>query len=167
MALLGGLALSVWKHVRATQDVDVLIGIKNADVDKLHAALLDAGFLPRTSSPLVQLKTMRVLQLGYEPQDSWITVRVDLLLVDSEYHEEALRRRVPVRLPSTDIEVSVLSCEDMILHKLVAGRLIDLADAAALWKLNRESLDRSYLQRWASALHLERELARLAGEQGA
>ncbi len=27
MALMGGLALSAWKHVRATQDVDLLVGI--------------------------------------------------------------------------------------------------------------------------------------------
>ncbi|MCY2988340.1 MAG: hypothetical protein NTY19_10825 [Planctomycetota bacterium] len=27
LALMGGLAMSTWKHVRATQDVDLLIGI--------------------------------------------------------------------------------------------------------------------------------------------
>jgi len=52
-----------------------------------------------------------------------------------------------------------LACEDLILHKLLAGRVIDLADAAALLRANRETLDLNYLNRWASHLEVDGGLA--------
>ena len=35
MALMGGLAVAVWKHVRATRDVDLLVGIGPANPEEL------------------------------------------------------------------------------------------------------------------------------------
>ena len=58
-----------------------------------------------------------------------------------------------------DIEVAVLVCEDLILHKLLAGRMIDLADAVALLRANRAGLDLDYLNRWAGDLEVATELA--------
>jgi hypothetical protein len=40
-----------------------------------------------------------------------------------------------------DIELDVLTCEDLIVHKLLAGRLVDRADAATLLRVNRADLD--------------------------
>jgi hypothetical protein len=40
------------------------------------------------------------------------------------------------------------------LHKLLAERVIDLADTAALLRANRQSLDFAYLLKWAEQLHL-------------
>src|SRR5438094_576568 len=107
-ALMGGLAVAVWQHVRATRDVDLL-------------------------------------------------VQVDLLLADSPYHREALARRIPATVG--DLEVSVLACEDLVLHKLLAGRIIDRADVAALLRANREALDSAYLRRWSRELSLDALLA--------
>jgi len=69
-------------------------------------------------------------------------------------------RRVPTILPDLDIEIAVLACEDMILHKLLAERVIDLADAAALLRANRQSLDFAYLGNCAQELHLAASLER-------
>ncbi len=41
------------------------------------------------------------------------------------------------------------------MHKLLAGRLIDLADAATLLRTNRATLDLPYLLGCAAALSLE------------
>ena len=49
----------------------------------------------------------------------------------------------------------VLSCEDLILHKLLAGRIIDHADAAALIRVNHESIEVDYLRFWSHELELE------------
>ena len=50
------------------------------------------------------------------------------------------------------------SCEDLLIHKLMAGRIIDRADAAAVLRANRDSLDLDYLARWANELRLTEEL---------
>ncbi|MCX7424076.1 MAG: hypothetical protein NTW96_00310 [Planctomycetia bacterium] len=57
------------------------------------------------------------------------------------------------------IEIAVLACEDLILHKLLAGRIIDLADTVALLRANRQTLELEYLNRWATSLEINRELA--------
>ncbi len=48
----------------------------------------------------------------------------------------------------------MLACEDLILHKLLAERIIDLADTAALLAANRESLDFGYLKSYIEKLDL-------------
>jgi hypothetical protein len=52
-----------------------------------------------------------------------------------------------------------VSCEDLIVLKLIAGRILDRVDAAELLKANRESLDLGYLAGWAQKLHAEEALA--------
>ena len=68
------------------------------------------------------------------------------------------------RLPELDVEIAVLTCEDLILHKLLAGRIIDRADAAALLRANRESLDVDYILTRTDRLALAVDLAEIWNE---
>ncbi len=86
-------------------------------------------------------------------------LQIDLLLADSDYHREALARRVVIQLANLDFQIAILACEDLVVHKLLAGRIIDRADAAALLRANRDSLDLAYLVRWTTALSLAKALA--------
>ena len=151
-AVMGGIAVSLWKHVRATQDVDLLVGVSLADEPGLVRALEAAGFRPKRQPPVIPLGDYRLLQLLYEPPGSHIDVQVDLLLVSSDYHRQALTRSVPAPLPALGITVSVLACEDLVLQKLLAGRVLDRADVGALLRANAAALDRPYLAEWARRL---------------
>lgn len=91
--------------------------------------------------------------MEYEPPGSFVEVKVDLLIARSDYQRTALSRRVAV--PELGDDLCVLSCEDLILHKLLAGRIIDRADAAALLRYNHGALDMSYLLRWLDQLRLK------------
>lgn len=152
MAVMGGLALAVWQHVRATRDVDLLLSLGETDPSALTNLLTAAGLSPKHRPPIAALGSVRIAQFLYQPSGAFVDIQVDVLLADSEYHRQALDRRVPARLPDLDVEVHVLACEDLILHKLVAGRIIDRADAAALLRLNREFLDLDYLRNWVRDL---------------
>jgi hypothetical protein len=70
-----------------------------------------------------------------------------------------LARRTPTRLAALDFDLDVLACEDLILHKLLAGRLVDRADAAMLLRVNWAGLDLEYLLGWTTTLSLEAELS--------
>jgi hypothetical protein len=158
MAVMGGLALATWKCVRATRDVDLLIGVGNHAPDQLLASLEAAGMRPKRKPPVARLGQLDVLQLLYEPPEAFVDLQIDLLLAKSPYHLTALQRRISTRLPDLDIEISVLTCEDMILHKLLAGRILDRVDCVALVRANRASLDLGYLAKWAGAMGLAAEL---------
>ena len=159
MAVMGGLAVAVWEHVRATQDVDLLVGVGEADVGAVVERLAQAKVRSKRASPVLTVGPVQIVQLLYEPPDSFVDVQVDLLLAQSEYHRAALQRRTAARLPELDFEVQVLSCEDLILHKLLAARILDRVDAAALLRANREGIDLSYLTSWVGNLSLDAELA--------
>ena len=152
MAVIGGLALAAWKHVRATKDIDLLLTIRGENLDPLLQRLRAAGFRPKRSPAAIDLDQWQLIQLTYEPPESLMEMQVDLLLGQSEYHRTALSRCITTTLPGIDDEIAVLACEDLILHKLLAGRMIDRADAVALLQINRDGLDIDYLDHWADSL---------------
>jgi hypothetical protein len=155
MALMGGIALAAWKHVRATKDIDLLLGVGGERLSALLETLQTAGVRLRGEPTPKRLGQLELLSLAYEPPEAYMEVEIDLLFGDSPYHRTALRRAVPILPPDLDISLAVLTCEDLILHKLQAGRMIDLADVAELLKLNRQSLDFDYLARWGKDLSLD------------
>lgn len=98
-------------------------------------------------------------EFTYAAADTFVAIRVDVLFSGAEYYEQALARRVPHVLPGSGSHIEVLSCEDLILHKLLAGRAIDWADAVALLQENRDTLDVQYLQDSAAQLGVSSELS--------
>jgi hypothetical protein len=56
-ALIGGLSLSFWKHVRTTQDVDLLIDLGSAGVEALLNVLKQAGIRTKHQPPIIDLKS--------------------------------------------------------------------------------------------------------------
>jgi hypothetical protein len=163
-ALMGGLALSFWRHVRSTQDVDLLIDPGPAGVEALLEALRQAGVRTKHQPPVSDLGSVRIVQLLYEPKAAFLDIQIDLLLAESSFHREALARRVPVRLSDVEFDLCTLSCEDILILKMNAGRLIDRADAAALLRLNRAGLDLPYLLKWVAQLNLAAEWTEIWSE---
>jgi hypothetical protein len=68
---------------------------------------------------------------------------------------------VPTHLAALDLDLDVLACEDLILHKLLAGRLLDRVDAAMLLRANRADLNLEYILGWTTTLSLHAELAQV------
>ena len=156
-ALMGGVALSAWERVRATQDVDVLVDLQGMEPDRFLAELEKAGLKRLKPQPLVQIGQTRFMQFKCEPKGTFVEVQVDLQFADSEFQKSALARRVSGGLPDLGVPIDVLSCEDLIIMKLEAGRIIDRADAVALLKVNRPQIDISYVVRWVNKAGLHKE----------
>ena len=92
---MGGLSLSFWKHVRSTQDVDLLIDPGTAGVEAILEVLQQARVRTKRQPPVIDLGSVRIVQLLYEPKDAFMEIQIDLLLAESTFHREALARRVP------------------------------------------------------------------------
>lgn len=159
--LMGGLAVGLWKHLRFTRDVDLLIGLDGTDLNRVVTTLQTEGLRPKRNPPVLDLGTVRIVQFLYDPPGAFLTLQVDLLLAESDYQKTAVARRVESRLPGLDLEIFMLSCEDLILHKLIGGRIIDRADAAALLRLNRANIDLTYLASWVPKLAVGQEWAEI------
>jgi hypothetical protein len=153
MALMGGLAVAVWKHPRNTRDVDILVDVPDANLDTLVEAMERAGMRAKRQPPVLRVGDQRVIQLLYSAPGTFLDIQIDVLLADSAYQKEALSRAEPVNLDG-EREIAVMSCEDLIIHKLLAGRIVDSADVAALLRANRTVLDLAYLKGWLGKLNL-------------
>lgn len=161
VAVMGGVALSRWERIRATKDIDLLAGIDPTNVDSVLQRLLEVGVRARHRPPIVPIGDAQFIHLLYEPPESFVEVRTDLLLASTAFLREALSRRVPMQLADLNLGLEVVSCEDLILLKLEAGRLIDRADAAELLWMNRETIDVGYVTKWIKHFRLGEEWAQI------
>jgi nucleotidyltransferase AbiEii toxin of type IV toxin-antitoxin system len=157
MALMGGLAVAVWKHPRNTRDVDILVDVRGGSLDELVEAMQRAGMRSKRQPPVLRVGDQRMMQLLYPAPGTFLDIQIDVLLADSAYQKQALTRAKPAKLDG-EYEIAVLSCEDLIIHKLLAGRIIDSADVAALLRANRAGLDQAYLKCWLGQLNLLSQL---------
>lgn len=166
MAVMGGISLAAWNHPRFTHDVDLLLALPDEEKETVVTTFLEADFFFKKGEKhrWIPLGGIELLQLFYEPPDTFMDFRLDLIAAKSDYHLGILQRRVPVRLPMVDREIAVVSCEDMLILKLLAGRIIDRADAATLLRKNRERLDDEYLMKWIRAHGLQPQLAEIWDE---
>jgi predicted nucleotidyltransferase len=80
--------------------------------------------------------------------DAQTNLRVDLIFSFTPYEMEAIRRAVGVVFDT--VTVRFASAEDLIFHKLVAGRPRDIEDVSGVLARNH-SLDEVYLARWLTS----------------
>ena len=156
-ALIGGIALAVWNHPRATRDVDLLIGVDSTQLDRVIERLAASDCRPKKMPPLITVGSHHFAQFLYTPQGEFYDVQFDLLFAESDLQRSAIARRVARKVPGVDSTIDVLACEDLVLFKLLAGRMIDRADAAMLIRENCESIDFEYLTMWIAKLDLTSE----------
>jgi hypothetical protein len=164
MAVMGGISVSAWGYLRNTQDVDLLIGVDKAQFDSVLKTAYQAGLRPKRHPVLFRIDQQDIAQLLFTPPEIQWDVQVDLLLVSTEYQQAAIARRVDMKLVGLDFLIAILNCEDVILHKLIAGRIIDRADAAMLFRENRDKIDFDYLAHWIKKLSLQSELQEIFAE---
>lgn len=146
-AVIGGLAMTAWKHARYTRDADVLVAIDQHRFGEVLAALTAAGFMPRHAPPLRVIDGQGIAQFFFQPADALMPFQFDVLLVSDDFKREAVRRAVRWPVAGAEDTVRVVRPDDLIVIKLLAGRIIDRADAAMVLRENRDEIDFARLHR--------------------
>jgi predicted nucleotidyltransferase len=165
--LIGGQAVLVHGEPRLTQDVDVTLGASPERLDDAIAACQAAGLTPLPGDVAGFVRDTFVLPAA----DPATGVRVDLVFSTTPYEAEAIRRAV--RIEVGGVEVPFASAEDLVLHKLFAGRPRDLEDAVGVVRRKGSELDWEYIRTWASEFSavpgredLPEQVRTLEGEAG-
>jgi hypothetical protein len=156
-AVIGGFAVAIWGHPRSTRDIDLLVDVSREERGNLIRRLAAHGFKPKRASAIVQVEGGELIQVQFAPPDAFLEIQADLFLAETEFQRAAISRRVEMPAPSLSGHVSVVTCEDLIFLKLLAGRVIDRVDAATLLKFNRDTLDMAYVASWIEKLNLQAE----------
>ena len=155
--VMGGIAARTWGLPRSTFDVDLALVLEQDAVSGFCAGAERAGF----SVPEIHLKGFTDTLQGmskFSFQDVAFPkpVTVDVFLVSTPYLRAVFRRRREVEFEGRSIWM--LSPEDLVLHKLMAGRTRDFSDIDDIL-LIQGSMDRAYLEKWAGPLGVSRLLA--------
>lgn len=148
-ALAGGWAYSALVEPRATTDIDLLMLVERPSREALLALM----------SPIFPSVVVHPAPMMFHGVSIWRTVGirqgteivVDLLLADSNFLKHALARRQRVELG--ELSVPILTLEDLILLKLLAGRLQDLADLEKIREREAElHVNWAYVSEWKTTL---------------
>lgn len=139
-ALAGGLAANRYRRSpRHTDDVDLLLADAGPGLAALESTLADAGWSIQRADPHGELLRAKHPELG----------PADLLIAGTRYQREAIRRALvrPEVVPGAGI-VPTLTVEDVIVHKLIAGRYRDLADVEEILA-SETPIQEGYIEEWA------------------
>jgi predicted nucleotidyltransferase len=140
--VIGGQAVLLYGEPRLTRDVDLTLGIGPDRLADVLRAAEQMGLVPLVEpEPFV----METLVLPCEAPDSGL--RVDFIFALSDYEREAMARVRRVELGGVGVRFA--SVEDLLVHKVVAGRPRDLEDARGVLVRNA-GVDAGYVRRWLS-----------------
>jgi hypothetical protein len=160
---MGGFAVRAHGVPRPTYDIDLTIVLDRTHRPELFERLRDYDFeIPEVYETgwVDRVKDLPLLKLQRWIRDE--TLDVDLFLVETEFLSEVMQRKF--RLDADGQMLWVVSPEDLILFKVLAGRPRDLGDVADVLFI-QGSLDEAYMRRWARELGIERALERALTNQ--
>ena len=133
-ALLGGLAVSTWGVIRATQDIGFLADSETSPIRNLALRDKLAKFVEqqncRAAWRVGDYDDSIPLLLKIELPATFGSVGADILWAHKRWQREALERAVGVEVEGDNIPV--LQPEDLILMKLEAGGPQDFLDVQQL-----------------------------------
>lgn len=119
--VVGGYAVAWYGYPRATQDLDIWIGIDAANAESVTAAIRDFGFSAPNLAASLFLGPGKVVRMGFPP------VRIEVLTsVSGLDFDSAFSRRVEADLGGQS--VWLIDLEDLKANKRAAGRHKDLDD---------------------------------------
>jgi hypothetical protein len=136
--VIGGQAVLLHGEPRLTRDVDVTLGVP---VDRLSDVLAAVAGIPL--EPLVEPESFVPETWVLPCRDAASDLRVDLIFSDSAYERAALGRAESRTL--TGVAVRFASAEDLVVHKVLAGRPRDLEDVRGVL-LKNPGLDRKLIR---------------------
>jgi hypothetical protein len=134
--LFGAQAVTVWGRPRMSADVDVTVQLDLSRVPSFVETMTRSGFTLRVRSDVDDfVARTRVLPFLHEPT----RLPLDVVLAGPGIEEQFLSRARWVDIG--DIEVPVLSAEDLVVTKILAGRGKDHDDVAGILREQGDGLD--------------------------
>lgn len=132
--LFGAQAAIIWGSPRLSADVDVTAVISPASLNDYIDAMADRGFDVMADDPEF-LERTRVVPFRHRASG----MPLDVVLAGPGLEDDFLQRAIPVDVDG--IVVPVISPEDLIITKVLAGRPKDVEDIRGVISERRASLD--------------------------
>ena len=143
--LIGGQAVLLHGRPRLTDDVDATLGVGPDQLARVLEACAAIGLEPLPVDVPRFVADTFVLPTRHAAS----AMRVDLIFSTLPYEAEAIRRAIRVRIGGADVPFA--TAEDLVVHKLFAGRPRDLEDVVGVIRRQGDAMDWAYVARWVAA----------------
>jgi predicted nucleotidyltransferase len=139
--IIGGQAVLRYGEPRLTKDIDVTLGLGLEGLQTIREVVTELALRILVEDPEAFVhKTMVLPALDEETG-----IRVDFIFSFSEYERQAIDRAESVTLGNAAVRFA--SLEDVVIHKIVAGRPRDIEDVRSIL-LKNPQYETRYIDKW-------------------
>ena len=139
--IIGGQAVLLYGEPRLTRDIDITLGVNTDYIDEIITVVQELSLKPIPGDIKSFVRQTMVLPA----MDETTGIRVDFIFSFTPYETSAIKRVKKVRVLGEDVHFA--SPEDIIIHKIFAGRPRDIEDIRTIIMKN-PSMDFHYIRKW-------------------
>jgi predicted nucleotidyltransferase len=139
--VIGGQAVLLYGEPRLTRDIDITLGMGVDGLDRVKRIIKAIGL----KSLVEKEKEFVERNMVLPTIDKKSGIRVDFIFSFSPYERQAIERARDIKLGRSLVRFA--SLEDVVIHKVIAGRARDLEDVRSILLKNpKYNLD--YIKKW-------------------
>lgn len=142
--VIGGQAVLLYGEPRLTRDIDITVGIGVDGLDKVKKIFPTTGL----KSLVKKEREFVERNLVLPGMDTKSGIRVDFIFSFSPYERQAIERAQDVKMGRSLVRFA--SLEDVVVHKIIAGRARDIEDVKSIL-LKNPKYDSVYIRKWLRA----------------
>jgi predicted nucleotidyltransferase len=139
--IIGGQAVLLYGEPRLTKDIDVTLGIGSEGLDQVIQSVENLKFKILVPEPEDFVRETMVLPTLHEESG----IRIDFIFSFSAYEHQAIENAKQIKIGTQDVHFA--SLEDLIIHKIIAGRPRDLEDVRSVI-LKNPDYNLNYIKKW-------------------
>ncbi|MEW6417295.1 MAG: nucleotidyl transferase AbiEii/AbiGii toxin family protein [Nitrospirota bacterium] len=139
--IIGGQAVLLYGEPRLTRDIDITLGVSADYIKELLVVVRELSLKPIPEDIESFVRQTMVLPAF----DETTGIRVDFIFSFTPYEIKAIKRARRIKI--LEREVCFASPEDVIIHKIFAGRPRDIEDVKTIILKNPE-IDIKYIKKW-------------------
>ncbi len=139
--VIGGQAVLLYGEPRLTKDIDITLGAPPEKLSKIESLSKKLNLRILAEKPKDFVKKTMVLPV----EDEKTGISIDFIFSFSKYEKQAIKRANPIKMLNTFVNFA--SLEDVVIHKIIAGRARDLEDVETIL-LKNPTYDEKYIKKW-------------------
>ena len=139
--VIGGQAVLLYGEPRLTKDIDITLDMEVEGFERMKDVIGNLTLRILIDDPEGFLQKTMVLPTI----DDKTGIKVDFIFSFSQYEKKAIKRAVGVKFGRTIVKFA--SLEDIIIHKIIAGRARDIEDIKTIL-LKNPNYEAKYIKGW-------------------
>jgi predicted nucleotidyltransferase len=139
--IIGAQAVLIHGRPRFTGDIDITLGIDTDESKKIFTIAKELSLKPMKGMTTNFVRRNALLSV----EDKRTKIVVDFIFSFLPYERQAIKRAKRITLGKTKVRFA--TAEDTIIHKMFAGRALDIEDVKGIIT-HTKKLNKKYLKQW-------------------